>query len=210
MSFDLQDQWTTLATHFTNDGTFVVTLWEEIEAAYSHKSRHYHNLAHIESMLKQANEQKHQLIDVPEVLLAIWYHDIIYKATRQDNEEKSAVFAKNRLKILGLQQEKIEKCSKLIISTKRHETLFLQDSDNQWLLDFDLSILGSNWETYQRYVGQIRKEYHIYPDFIYKKGRKKVLQQFLERKRLYFTDMYFERLEEKARLNIERELELLS
>jgi predicted metal-dependent HD superfamily phosphohydrolase len=40
-------------------------------------------------------------------------------------------------------------------------------------LDADLSILGKDLDTYLAYTKMIRKEYSIYPDFLYKPGRKK-------------------------------------
>ena len=74
------------------------------------------------------------------------------------------------------------------------------------MLDFDLSILGSDWETYQKYAQNIRKEYNVYSYFMYKKGRRKVLQHFLERERLFFTEYSFNAFEEKARFNLKKEM----
>ena len=79
--------------------------------------------------------------------------------------------------------------------------------DNAYLLDFDLSILGSDWDSYRNYTIQIRKEYKIYPDFMYKSGRKKVLQHFLERETLYFTEAYQVTHENRARENLKKELQ---
>ena len=69
-----------------------------------------------------------------------------------------------------------------------------QDCDtsyiSDYLLDLDLSILGKNPEEYRRYCDNIRKEYSIYPDFIYRKGRRKVLQNILELDSIYKTDFF--------------------
>jgi hypothetical protein len=103
----------------------------------------------------------------------------------------------------------IENCANLIISTKKHEILNTQNQDNAYLLDFDLAILGTTWETYESYTQKIRAEYSMFPDLMYKKVRKKVLQHFLERPRIYYTEKYHDLWEANARKNIQKELTLL-
>jgi len=142
-------------------------------------------------------------------LFSIWYHDIIYKSTRKDNEVQSAALAQKRLQALNLDEEQIQTIQNLILSTKKHHIILSETSDNAYLLDMDLSILGTDWDIYKTYTNQIRKEYKIYPDFMYKPGRKKVLHYFLERDFLYFTEAYRTTHEAKARTNIKKELELL-
>ena len=55
----------------------------------------------------------------------------------------------------------------------------------------------------------IRKEYAIYPDMLYNPGRKKVLQHFLTMDTIYKTAVYRDRYEQKAKENLQRELELI-
>ncbi|MFD2907782.1 hypothetical protein ACFSX9_03445 [Flavobacterium ardleyense] len=145
--------------------------WEELEKAYSSKSRQYHNLSHIEAMVSSFEQYKEELEFPNEVLYSIFYHDIIYKATRNDNEEKSAAFA---IKILPetttLNSSLV---SDMICATNLHQKNEVNDIN--WLIDFDLKILASDWNTYENYCQQIRKEYKIYPDLLYKPGRKKAL-----------------------------------
>ena len=57
---------------------------------YSAKSRHYHDMNHICGMCDCWDLFKHKLKNPDEIFMAIIYHDIIYKPTRSDNEEKSA------------------------------------------------------------------------------------------------------------------------
>jgi len=75
--------------------------------------------------------------------------------------------------------------------------------------DADLSILGQSWEVYFTYSKHVRKEYGQYPLFLYKKGRKKVLKHFLDMERIFKTDHFFELYEKHARVNLQRELEIL-
>jgi len=122
---------------------------------------------------------------------------------------KSAIVAQKQLKHLQIDLKKIENCANLIVSTKKHEILNTHNQDNAYLLDWDLAILGSTWETYESYTQKIRKEYSMYPNFMYKKGRKKVLHHFLERPQIYYTEKYHDLWEANARKNIQKEISLL-
>ncbi|MCR9248927.1 MAG: hypothetical protein NXI20_00830 [bacterium] len=182
-------------------------LWNEIESAYNQRSRHYHNLIHIQSLFDVLSSLKEQVNDWEIIQFSIFYHDIIYKATKSNNEEKSAELAVDRLIEIGLDTERIESCKNQIVATKTHEG---HDSDTKFLLDADLSILGTTSQDYIKYTQQIRKEYSIYPDLLYKPGRKKVLQHFLEMDRIFKTDHFYNQLENQARQNLQAELDSLS
>lgn len=205
----LHKDWIDLSQNYFDNDEVIQSLWNAILTKYTSKSRYYHNLRHISSMLALAKENKSQIVDYDEVLFAIWFHDIIYKSTSKKNEEKSADFAKKALEKCTHKNINIDKIYQLIISTKSHKIILNDTNDNAFLLDFDLSILGQSWNIYESYIQKIRKEYEIYPDFLYNPGRKKVLQHFLNRKSLYFTEKYQNLLETKARENLKKELELL-
>ena len=161
-------------------------------------------------MLLQAKENREQIIDFDALLFAIWFHDIIYKTSKKNNEEKSAEFASSVLKNLSKEKIHVNTVAQLIISTKSHQIILNENNDNAFMLDFDLSILGQDWESYKGYIQNIRKEYKLYPDFLYNPSRKKVLEHFLNRKTLFFTEKYQDILEDKARVNLIREIKLLS
>ena len=205
----LNNEWNTLALKYSEDEELISTYWDEIKTHYNSKSRHYHNLSHIYNMLLQIEVLESSIINYDLCRFTIWYHDIIYKSTKKNNELKSAEFAKNRLKPLDLDEKSIEIVQKLIKSTQKHELVLRENDDNAYVLDLDLSILGSNWDTYKKYTDNIRKEYAIYPDFMYSSGRKKVLAHFLNRDTLYFTDYFRNKYENQARENLKREIELL-
>ena len=205
----LQNEWMDLTSIYTDDSQLILRYWIEIKSHYTSKNRHYHNLYHIHNMLGQAKDIKSSIDDYDALRFAIWYHDIIYKATKKNNEEKSAKFAENRLKSTRFDAERITMVYHLIASTKHHDVVLNETNDNAYLLDLDLSILGAKWDTYQSYIQNIRKEYAIYPDFMYKKGRKKVLKHFLERNPIYFTNSYRAQFEDQARQNIKKEINAL-
>ncbi len=182
----------------------IIKEWFFLQKSYQEKKRFYHNLNHIEDMLSSFSSYKAQIDKPEEILFALFYHDIIYKATSNKNELKSAQYA---LKILphNISMNK-DFIFEAIISTQKHLS---ENFSIQWLLDFDLKILGSDSEIYEDYVQQIRKEYAIYPDFLYKPGRKKALEHFLYRDQIYFTQVFYEKYEKQARENILREIELI-
>lgn len=177
--------------------------WKNLDHNYSQKNRYYHNWSHIEAMLDSWKQYKTHLENPLEVLLAIYYHDVIYVSTRKDNEQRSAEQA---VKELGASVINTKILYDLILCTKDHQA---STTDQQWLIDFDLKILGSEWEIYEWYYKQIRKEYRMYPNFMYKPGRKKALLHFLEHKQIYQTETFRSLYETKARTNIQKEITLL-
>lgn len=180
--------------------------WLDLEKSYSAKSRHYHNLTHLEDMILNFETYRDQIQNPNEIIFAIFYHDYIYKSSKKDNELKSAEFA---LSILA-ENAKLDKqlVFDTICATQLHQHHQIEDIN--WLIDFDLKILARDWNEYQMYFEQIRKEYRIYPDFLYKPGRAKTLQHFLENEFIFQTEEFRKLYEEKARRNIEKEISLLT
>jgi predicted metal-dependent HD superfamily phosphohydrolase len=209
----LRQRWFELLAALKIDQTTAETLWEEIVQHYAEGRRVYHNLGHLYDLFKKMDRHQEDVTDIKAVELAIWYHDIVYDPMSKDNEEKSAILCAKRLKTLGLDISFKEKVYKLIRSTKTH-TIESWDNesdkkDNEFLLDLDLSILGSKGDKYVKYTSQIRREYNIVPAFLYFSGRKKVLKNFLEKERLFKTNSFYEKYEKTARANIWKELETL-
>lgn len=195
--------------HFCEDSTIQDTLFVEVEKYYRKKSRAYHNLIHIETMLDLADDFISELEDPALLKISIWYHDLIYNALRKDNELKSAEHVKAVLGKLNCEPKRILRCYHQILSTKNHQVAKEEGTDEKLLIDFDLEILSRNWTAYERYTQQIRKEYWMYPGPIYRKGRREAMLHFLERDRIYQTDFFRENKEKQARENIVREIELL-
>ncbi|PBJ14322.1 hypothetical protein [Flavobacterium sp. ACN6] len=179
--------------------------WMELENAYSKKSRYYHNLTHIKDMIASFETYRDQLQNPNEILFSIFYHDFVYSASKKDNELKSAEYALAILpKNVNLNRQLVFDA---ICATQLHQHNRIEDIN--WVIDFDLKILAKGWDDYKIYFEQIRKEYRIYPDFLYKPGRAKALKHFLENEFIFQTDEFRKLYEEKARFNIEKELSLL-
>jgi predicted metal-dependent HD superfamily phosphohydrolase len=139
---------------------------------------------------------------------AVWFHDAVYDAKRGDNEEQSAAYAMAVLKQGGALPALLPIIEHLILATKPHPA-DAGDTDCQVLLDADLAVLGSSPEGYDRYAQAIRQEYAWVSESDYRTGRKKVLEGFLQRERLYHTQRLFDQLEQPARENLRREIEML-
>ncbi|CAD8111084.1 unnamed protein product [Paramecium primaurelia] len=166
---------------------------------YSQPQRYYHTLRHIYDMLKQLKGIK----NIRNVKLATFFHDIIYYPKIHDNEEKSCLLFQQFAKEGNIDTDIV---SIFILQTKSHQTdvPFLPENDLSDLmiyLDADMSILES--DAYPIYAQDIRKEYSHLSDQEYKTNRIAVLQKFLQSK------IFNLRNEEKARKNIQEEIDIL-
>ncbi|MGZ5244433.1 MAG: HD domain-containing protein [Bacteroidia bacterium] len=124
-----------------------------------------------------------------------------------DNEEQSAEIAVDRLHGIFYPPEKSDRCKAHVLATKSHK--IVADNDTNLFTDADLSILGSDWETYKNYALNIAKEYAKMPMF--KLGRRGVLLNFLKMPRIFKTGYFYNKYEVQARRNLQQEIdELLS
>jgi predicted metal-dependent HD superfamily phosphohydrolase len=110
---------------------------------------------------------------------------------------------------LDVSPELIDRTQQLILATQGHH-IDPNDVDRSIFLDADLAILGTEPVQYQDYARSIRKEYRWVSDTEYQIGRTKVLESFLQRDRIYYTDLLFDELESIARFNMQQEIILLS
>ncbi|WP_312075808.1 hypothetical protein [Chryseobacterium sp.] len=192
---------------YSSDLQLIEKFWDEIVRQYSKKSRHYHNLEHLENMFNELEMVKNQIVAFDLMAFSVFYHDIIYKASSKVNEEKSAELAVSKLNSFHLSKEQLAIIEQQILATKKHQKS--GDNDVNLLIDADLSILGAERNIYKRYTENIRKEYSVYPDLLYKPGRKKALMHFLEFESIFKTEHFRNKYENQARENIEWEIGIL-
>lgn len=198
-------RWRTL---FSNEhGSVLLSVFDDLVARYSEKQRVYHTLTHIFECLSSLDRVKHLLENPAEVELALWFHDVIYDPTRKDNEEQSAVYAANTLQSTHIDVDAIAQIAHLIRLTQHtSEPLVPLTNDQKFLLDIDLAILGAPPSIYDAYEKNIRIEYAHVPAILFRYGRKKLLNRFLNKPQLYHTDYFYNALDTQARLNIRRAL----
>ena len=175
--------------------------FDVLSNAYSQPTRHYHNRRHIEELLTLFDEHESLAGHGAEVELGIWYHDVIYDATRGDNEARSAALAAEHLGDCGIAKSTIQRITAMIEATKTHVA---DSADGQLLIDLDLSILGADDKRFGEYDQAIRREYAFVPPADFAARRQQVLGHFLARPRIYETPALFEQFETKARANLRR------
>lgn len=196
-------QWRGLLSEWSADTNSADQAFDEIVEHYTEPSRYYHNLEHIQSMLKTVETLSPHALKPNEVKLATWLHDVIYDSKAADNEERSAAFAEELCIRLSIPDGR--SIASLIIKTKTHDAG--DDIDAQILLDADLAILGAGSTDYQSYREKIRREYAWVPESEYRPARRRILLQFLMRPRIYYRLI---ELEIRARANITAEIDAMS
>lgn len=201
----LQTTWQNLVTSYDGVTGPGDTLFGKLFEHYSEKGRAYHNLSHIKALLDISTTCKADIENYYAMFFAIWFHDAIYNTQATDNEEQSAELAVQELTRLGIAENTILQVEKMILATKLHRAEDLP-YDGKLFLDFDLSILGREAAVYKEYSQAIRIEYAWVPGDLYRQGRRKVLNSFLQRERIYYADQLAEIFEARARQNMELEL----
>ena len=97
---------------------------------------------------------------------------MVYDAQKKDNELQSAIVFKEFSKNFDIPQNVVESVDKFIMATEHHMDNKNVSNDLALFLDFDLSILGSSIDEYDRYKDAIRQEYSHFSDEEFLKGRK--------------------------------------
>ncbi|MGZ5151511.1 MAG: HD domain-containing protein, partial [Burkholderiales bacterium] len=72
-----------------------------------------------------------------------------------------------------------------------------------------LSILGTSPERFDEYERQVREEYSWVPDVLFKRKRRSLLTEFLERPTIFNTAGFIDRYDAQARANLKRSIKRL-
>ena len=202
------DKWAKYWTGLSIDSIQLDRVFQLLVTAYTHPDRYYHNLTHIYHVINTIERFSATLENPSAVFLAAWFHDFIYNPHSSDNELQSAKIAGELLINIGIEEQLIYRVQELILATAGHQ-IDIDDLDRCVFLDTDLAILGADPERYQAYSRSIRLEYSWVSDSAYLEGRMRVLESFLARDRLYYTDILFNELESIARMNMQDEILVL-
>jgi predicted metal-dependent HD superfamily phosphohydrolase len=174
--------------------------------------RHYHIWKHPLSMRSLAERHAHLITDMQSVLAMIAFHDAVYDSRRNDNEELSASLAREMLSST-VAPDQLEFILAGIRATQRHlipDGLSPgQRGDIAFLLDADLSILGSDEGEFGAFDAAVRQEYAWVTDEAWRVGRAAVMRSFSLRSAIYLTDEFRAEFEAPARRNIARLLKSL-
>lgn len=183
-------------------------IFYDLFRVYSEPGRFYHNFNHILDCLSCLQEVQSVLDNQDQVEMALWFHDYVYCIGAKDNEEKSANFAYQTCRELGLSDMFGQKVADLIIATKHSSTCLDLDIDTQTILDIDLISLGSRPSKFKKYCQAIREEYKNIPEQDYLNGRLDILWAFLARLP-YQTEFFIKNYEKSAVNNIRKEIKRL-
>lgn len=192
-------KWHDLLAVWAVDSNLADQSFEEIRRHYGEPGRFYHTLDHVHLVLQVVESLSGQARNVNAVRLAGWLHDVIYDSRASDNEERSADYAESLCAKLSLPVGRV--VADLVRKTKTHDAG--ADADAQVLLDADLAILGAGEAEYRLYAANIRREYAWVHEADYRQGRRRVLQSFLSRPRIFH---FLCHLEEPARRNLAGEI----
>jgi predicted metal-dependent HD superfamily phosphohydrolase len=141
----------------------------DVLGRYSEPHRHYHTYQHIAECFEKVRDIISLAEHPAEIGVSLWFHDVIYDTRRHDNEERSADWARNAARKLGVGAERAQRIYDLIMVT-RHAAV-PDGIDAQVLVDADLSILGAEPARFQEYEAQVRSEYAWVPDATFRSTR---------------------------------------
>lgn len=201
---------------------------DRLLAAWAEPQRRYHTTAHLADVLaridvlataqnEQAEHAEHAEhaesaepgLDRAAVELAAWFHDVVYRPDRSENEERSAVLAERALPELGIDDARTAEVARLVRLTVTHDPA-PGDANGELLCDADLGVLAGTAQEYASYATAVRAEYVFVPDEAFRAGRAAVLRQLLELPRLFRTPYGAAHWEAPARTNLAAELTRLT
>jgi len=178
-------------------------------AAYAQPQRHYHDQQHLDDCLAEL-DAVHGLDDRERRLLrwAILWHDAVYEPGRRDNEDRSAALARTELESCGVAEADSAEVARLIRLTENHRP-DPGDRPGALIVSIDLAILGSDPGRYRDYAAAVRREYSHVPEPMWRGGRAEVLKRMMARDPIYPDPAFRDRLEARARANIQDEFRAL-
>jgi len=192
----------------TRDGAGVDAddVYKEVHGYYSEPGRFYHTPKHIEHCLAQFDLASGEMVNADAVEIAIWFHDLIFDVRANDNELQSA------RRFVELADDSMDAEFKAMV----HDLIMTtapprlpKTTDQNFMLDIDLSSFGLPWEDMLRDSIAVRQESPQLTDAEFFPGQRAFLESLISREHFYFTEFFRSRIEDTARSNIERYLQEL-
>lgn len=198
-------------TQQSTQNDWIQRLW----ALHTEPTRHYHTAIHLQEMMeylqviRDCHVVDQQQLHYVCLVLAIYFHDAIYDPKSSTNEEDSEKLWQSCAKDLHLPNDIVTRVSHLILETKHHKLPSSYDADPtlSLFLDLDLAVLAKEPDAYMAYASMIRREYHFVPAETYCTKRAEILQSMLTSR--LFGSPFFASCEERARRNLQQEIESL-
>lgn len=192
---------TIISAEKKDDGIGLSAIVNKAFEAYKARRGGYHNVNHIYDCLGKALAHKLS----PEGTLALLYHDILYIPGFSHNEEGSVQWFKNDAMYLGVSNEKIAEVSDYILATKHKDPP--RSPTEALVVDIDMSILAAPYELFLVYDTDVAAEYGMYPQAVFKAGRRAFLTDLLTKPQIFYSNAFiFSGAEKTAFENIQRVL----
>lgn len=180
-----------------------------LDSGYGGAGRVYHGWSHVLECLRRLDGIRDRCMQPDVVEFALWFHDAVYDPRASDNERRSADLARTTAETAGLGMPFARTAAGLILATAHTdgpERVEAGGGDGAILADIDLSVLAGDRRAFDAYEAGIRAEYALMPEGEFRAGRRRVLESFLARPRIYATDYFAARLEARARKNLKAAL----
>jgi predicted metal-dependent HD superfamily phosphohydrolase len=198
LSLSWQRAWRDLGAQPSSDG------FERLLGAWREPQRRYHTLQHLAECIAGLGSVRDRVEAPGEVELALWFHDAVYDVRRDDNEARSAAWAREEMLAAGIGAAAAGRVHALVMAT-RHAAA-PETPDGRLLVDIDLSILGATEDRFAQYEAQVRDEYAWVDEATYRRRRREVLTAFLARPTIYGSEPFRALLEATARANLQRSI----
>src|ERR1700730_10988835 len=176
-------------------------VFENLWCRYCEPHRIYHRCTHLVHCFQQLDLAPTLIQDPDAVEMGLWFHDAVYTPGSSENEKESAelfVWAVGD----HFRPSFIRKVYELILATAHKERA--QDCNKQFIADIDLSSLGADWEEFLRDTKAVREEQADSSDAVFYPVHGNFLNSLLRRPRIFGSEFFCGRYEQRARENITR------
>jgi predicted metal-dependent HD superfamily phosphohydrolase len=176
------------------------SLLERLGARYAEPHRRYHTWAHVLACFDARDRITGAAL--PEVDLALLFHDAVYVPLAGDNELRSAQLLVEEGRRAWLDERLVQRGRALVAATRHDEVGPVDTEEACVVADADLSILGADPGTFDEYERHVRQEYAQLDEATYAAGRSSVLRGLLVRPTIYATRRGQRLWEADARRNL--------
>lgn len=209
---ELRIEWDKIMDELKVLDTVASRWWSQLIDVYGMEpSRHYHTLRHIYEIHLLASFE-YSSTPPTGLLLATWFHDVVYDPRSTENEADSVKVFKQFAEEASIPKEFSKVVETAIDFTREHLRALSLSNESvvEWIpsfLEMDLAILASDHERYHEYTSQIRAEYEHLCDSEFRKGRKRFLQGFSSFEFRHIRDSVA--LSNLSRCNLKNEIDLI-
>jgi len=172
----------------------LLEMWQE-------PHRDYHGVTHLESGLAALDTLGGTQLEK----IAFWCHDAVHTNTSPDDEHASVDIAEQLL-WGNLTDGELDEVTRLILITINHWP-DAQDAAGARVSDADLVGLALDWDAYEENIEGIRVELPELSGRAWRARRRKQVDDLVGRPQLFFTDYGRDHWEDRARVNLLRELD---